>query len=92
MTPWLVKKYATQAQKCFFFRIRMEKMISRVIRCDKADPMTRQSDISLAGDLLYWKPSVIFDEGLQNKIAWFRSKDVNSSSGLNFESRNLAKL
>jgi UDP-glucuronate decarboxylase len=38
------------------------------------DPYNRQPDISLAGDLMGWRPEVAFDEGLAKTIEYFRSR------------------
>jgi UDP-glucuronate decarboxylase len=37
------------------------------------DPLQRRPDISLAGELLDWKPTVELDEGLARTIAYFRA-------------------
>ena len=37
------------------------------------DPMVRQPDITLASEVLAWKPQVSLDEGLRRTIDWFRS-------------------
>ena len=37
------------------------------------DPMVRQPDITLASQVLGWKPEVPLDEGLGRTIEWFRS-------------------
>jgi UDP-glucuronate decarboxylase len=43
------------------------------------DPVTRQPDISLAKDLLDWRPVVGLEEGLQKTIAWFQSQEENQA-------------
>jgi len=37
------------------------------------DPMVRQPDITLASEVLSWKPQVALDDGLRRTIDWFRS-------------------
>jgi UDP-glucuronate decarboxylase len=37
------------------------------------DPTQRQPDISLARERLHWQPSVRFEKGLENTIAYFRA-------------------
>jgi dTDP-glucose 4,6-dehydratase len=37
------------------------------------DPMMRQPNIDLAGELLGWKPEVGLANGLERTIAWFRA-------------------
>ena len=36
------------------------------------DPVQRKPDITVAGNVLGWKPSVALDEGLDRTIAYFR--------------------
>jgi dTDP-glucose 4,6-dehydratase len=40
------------------------------------DPTIRCPDISLAGELLDWKPTTPFEEGLERTIAWFREQPL----------------
>ena len=37
------------------------------------DPTVRQPDITLASEVLGWKPEIGVDDGLERTIAWFRS-------------------
>lgn len=37
------------------------------------DPVRRRPDISLAGELLGWSPTVSLEEGLRRTIEWFRT-------------------
>jgi UDP-glucuronate decarboxylase len=39
------------------------------------DPCRRRPDISLAGRLLKWQPSIDLEAGLERTIAWFRAGD-----------------
>ncbi len=48
------------------------KIVHRPLPQD--DPRQRQPDISLAGKVLGWKPSVQLDEGLHATIAYFKTK------------------
>ncbi len=42
------------------------------------DPLQRQPDITLAGKMLNWSPTIELDEGLARTIEWFRSIDMAS--------------
>ena len=46
---------------------------SRLVRCPlpEDDPQQRQPDISLAGELLGWKPRVALKDGLTSTVAYF---------------------
>lgn len=41
------------------------------------DPTRRRPDISLAQNLLGWKPTISLAEGLQKTIEWFRTIDID---------------
>ena len=36
------------------------------------DPLSRKPDISLAGEILNWKPKMCFEEGIKMTINYFR--------------------
>ena len=38
------------------------------------DPSVRRPDITLARELLDWKPTTPFEDGLKQTIAWFREQ------------------
>jgi dTDP-glucose 4,6-dehydratase len=41
------------------------------------DPTRRRPDISLAGEVLGWAPTVNLDDGLKRTVEWFRSVDAS---------------
>lgn len=46
------------------------------------DPVLREPDITLAKEVLEWKPVTSLEEGLQKTIEWFRSSQEGSTLGL----------
>ena len=41
------------------------------------DPKDRRPDITLAGKMLQWEPSIPLEDGLARTIEWFKSININ---------------
>jgi UDP-glucuronate decarboxylase len=42
------------------------------------DPTRRRPDISVAGQTLDWRPTMSFDQGLRQTIAYFAGRDIQA--------------